>query len=134
MNFVIGDVHGMLEELETVVSKIDKADNEAQIYCVGDFCDRGYNSKGVVDFILGAKNIQYVSGNHDCAMNCILSGKATAYCDDQSSDAPLATLHNFLYFGMYETLLSYGIEREDVRNAKISYTSPYSIRSRRNGI
>lgn len=50
--FIIGDIHGcnktfrklVLEKI--IIRKTDK------IYCLGDYIDRGPDSKGVIDFIL----------------------------------------------------------------------------------
>ena len=57
--FAIGDIHGCLNELTSIHKKIlthDKFDvkNDLLIY-LGDYIDRGKNSKGVVDQILKLK-------------------------------------------------------------------------------
>ena len=127
MNWVVGDVHGMLSEFESVIAQIEAKDFEASIYCVGDFCDRGYNSKGVVDVILSKSNIKCVRGNHDDIFDCILSGKPTQCSDDQTYEAPLSSLSWFLQFGMWETLGSYGMERDVIRDSMRSLSSLASL-------
>lgn len=68
-SYVIGDIHGccktfkclLLEKI--VIKKTDK------IYCVGDYIDRGPDSKGVIDFILQLRrngyHIHTLRGNHE---------------------------------------------------------------------
>lgn len=116
MNWIIGDVHGMLDELNSVLAQIDEKDPEAAYWFVGDFCDRGYNSKGVVDRVLElGDRAKAVRGNHDDVFHCILQGKATPYTDNQGPDAALECLAWFTNFGMYDTFASYGKDRSAVR-------------------
>ena len=114
MNWVIGDVHGMLEPLDTLLLEIRNRDSNPTIYCVGDLCDRGPDTKGVVERVI-KDGIKCVRGNHDDVFDCILSGKPTATTDDQTIEAPLSSLHWFLQFGMRDTLKSYGIVGDEVR-------------------
>ena len=70
--FAIGDIHGcsktfkklLLEKL--VIKKLDK------IYCIGDYVDRGPDSKGVIDCIIELRekgyNIHTLRGNHEQMM------------------------------------------------------------------
>lgn len=96
MNWVIGDVHGMLGELDSVLAQIDKKDPEAIYWFVGDFCDRGYNSKGVVDRVISlGERARKVRGNHDDVMHCIVSGKPTPYSDDKTSEALYPVFRGF---------------------------------------
>ena len=71
--FAIGDIHGCLGELISLHKKIlthDKFDvkNDLIIY-LGDYIDRGRDSKGVIDQIikLQKNNIRTINlmGNHD---------------------------------------------------------------------
>ena len=59
--WVIGDVHGQLDALKNILSKIPE---NAKICFVGDLIDRGYQSKEVVSLV---KNREYfcVRGNHE---------------------------------------------------------------------
>ncbi|HVO73095.1 MAG TPA: metallophosphoesterase, partial [Ignavibacteriaceae bacterium] len=61
---VIGDIHGCLNTLSDLVSKIEKKYPELNLYCVGDLIDRGNFSCEVMDFI-SKKNIKFTPGNHD---------------------------------------------------------------------
>lgn len=130
MNWIIGDIHGCLEQFDSVLAKIKERDSEAQIYCVGDYCDRGPNTRGVVDRILAEGNIKCVRGNHDDVFDCIISCKPTQLSDNQGSDAPMENLAWFLNFGMYETLASYGIYHDDVREALRTMTNMRAMAAR----
>lgn len=124
MNWVFGDVHGMLDELNDVLAKIDEQDTEAIYWFVGDFCDRGYDSKGVVDRILElGDRAKAIRGNHDDVFHCVIQGKATPYTETQAPDAALECLSWFTNFGMYDTFASYGKDRDAVRLGMKSLTA-----------
>lgn len=63
--WVIGDVHGCFDELVELIKKIP---SEHKIAFVGDFVDRGPNSRKVISFVSDLLHIGRaiaVSGNHD---------------------------------------------------------------------
>ena len=106
--FAIGDIHGCLNELTSLHKKIlihDKFDvkNDLIIY-LGDYIDRGKNSKEVINQILKLKNkkIKTVNlmGNHDEFMIDFLFNNKN-------------NIKNWLNFGLDQTLRSYGIEVVD---------------------
>ncbi len=103
--FAIGDIHGCLNELTSIHKKIlthDKFDvkNDLLIY-LGDYIDRGKNSKGVVDQILKLKknNIKAINlmGNHEEFLLDFLFNKKN-------------NIKNWLDFGVDQTFKSYDIE------------------------
>lgn len=59
--YIIGDVHGCFKTLQALINKLPK---DANICFVGDLCDRGSDSKEVIEFI---KSNAYdsVLGNHE---------------------------------------------------------------------
>jgi len=64
---VIGDIHGCLAPLEHLWEVID-AQPEDRVVFLGDYVDRGPDSKGVIDFILGLQgdcDITCLTGNHE---------------------------------------------------------------------
>ena len=71
--FVIGDIHGCTEELDLLLDHIfDKEDfNPAEDHFVfmGDYIDRGFNSKKVIETLIWIKNIfpesVFLRGNHE---------------------------------------------------------------------
>lgn len=63
----IGDIHGCLEPLKLLWEQIDPQPNDRIIF-VGDYVDRGSDSKGVLDFLIGLQDsydITFLSGNHE---------------------------------------------------------------------
>ena len=81
--FAIGDIHGCLNELTLLHKKIlthDKfnAKEDLLVY-LGDYIDRGLNSKHVIDQIIKIKNTQIktvmLMGNHEEMMIDFLFNK-----------------------------------------------------------
>jgi len=63
----IGDVHGELEKLKSLFSKLQFTKEDTIIF-LGDYIDRGKDSKGVIDFIISLKdkcNLITLKGNHE---------------------------------------------------------------------
>lgn len=77
--FVIGDIHGCLGMLKRLMDKIDWRPEKDGLIFVGDYIDRGEDSKGVVDYILSlfkvSSNIQCLKGNHDALFMDYLDNK-----------------------------------------------------------
>lgn len=75
--YAIGDIHGQLDMLEAALSLIE-ADGgpDARIVFLGDYIDRGPNSKGVIDRLVEGKasgrNWLFLKGNHDRFMEWFL--------------------------------------------------------------
>ena len=66
----ITDIHGELEKLNDVLNKIEKRDDDTFVF-MGDYIDRGANSKGVVERIieLGDRyKCIYLIGSHEYAL------------------------------------------------------------------
>jgi len=76
--FVIGDIHGQLGMLENLMAKISwRPDKDALVF-LGDYIDRGPDSRGVVDYILSlsrnCSRISCVLGNHEGMLLDYLAG------------------------------------------------------------
>lgn len=72
----IGDIHGCLEPLQKLWEVI-KPTAEDHIIFVGDYVDRGANTKGVIDFLLSIQqthNVTFLSGNHEEKMTLARHG------------------------------------------------------------
>ncbi len=101
--FVIGDLHGCSEEPATLLKHIETkeglGDDDVLLF-LGDYIDRGADSKGVIDLMLDYKRrfpkTRFLKGNHEDMMLDFLGfgGKLG---------------QAFLYNGGIETLQSYGI-------------------------
>jgi serine/threonine protein phosphatase 1 len=107
--YAIGDVHGRLDLLAAmhrhIAAEVELALAEGmagdwRIVHLGDYVDRGPDSKGVLDFLVAAKrrdgrNIM-LAGNHDVGFLNFLENPANGQL--------------FLNFGGIETARSYGVE------------------------
>jgi len=67
--YIIGDVHGCLEMLKRLLDKIDWNPANDRLIFLGDYIDRGKNSKGVLDLLLeiskSSSLVQFLIGNHE---------------------------------------------------------------------
>jgi serine/threonine protein phosphatase 1 len=111
--YAVGDIHGRLDLLNDLIDRID-ADNAARgpaephIVFLGDLVDRGPDSRGVVERVMGLvrdrPHVRCVGGNHEDLLLHCHSGDVRA--------AP--TFHRV---GGRETVLSYGVSEADYDNA-----------------
>jgi serine/threonine protein phosphatase 1 len=65
--YVIGDIHGEIDELKNILYKIDYKPTQDRLIFVGDYIDRGANSYQVYKYIRDlddGKNI-FLRGNHE---------------------------------------------------------------------
>jgi serine/threonine protein phosphatase 1 len=97
--FVVGDIHGCLGMLTRLMDKIDWRPDKDNLIFLGDYIDRGLDSKGVVDFILELRRfsprVQCLIGNHEELFLDFLNG---------------GDLHAFLVNGGLTTLQSYRLD------------------------
>lgn len=96
--FVIGDVHGCAEELRILLHKLP-LDKDSTLLFLGDYVDRGPDSKGVIDIVLDISQLYKVitlKGNHEWLFEQYLKNPA----DPLSSS-------NFILNGGSATLASY---------------------------
>lgn len=67
--FAIGDIHGCNEAFQKMLFDEIKIQKTDIIFCVGDYIDRGTDSKGVIDTILDLRKKNYtihtLRGNHE---------------------------------------------------------------------
>ena len=108
--YAIGDIHGRLDLLENLLSKID-ADDAARgpakttFVLLGDLIDRGPDSAGVLEAARKLKerrNIRILQGNHEEMFLQALDNEDV--------------LRAFLRFGGKETILSYPISPDAYRD------------------
>ncbi len=68
-SFVIGDLHGCRDMLEEMLSLIPWDSEKDNLIFIGDYIDRGDDSKGVIDTLINLKesspNIHCLLGNHE---------------------------------------------------------------------
>ncbi|MBF0126109.1 MAG: symmetrical bis(5'-nucleosyl)-tetraphosphatase [Magnetococcales bacterium] len=77
--YAIGDVHGCLEELRTLLARMDFRAGRDRLWFVGDIINRGPDSLGVLRFVrdLGGSAITLM-GNHEARALIGLSGHGDA--------------------------------------------------------
>jgi serine/threonine protein phosphatase 1 len=103
--YAVGDVHGRLDLMQELLGLIAEdaarhpADTKRSLVFLGDYIDRGSESRGVVDALMrdplpGFATVRLM-GNHEQAFLAFLDGHS------DGSD--------WLTFGGLETLLSYGV-------------------------
>lgn len=67
--FAIGDIHGCAHTLENLLHKEMRLSKKDHLFFLGDYIDRGKNSKQVLDIIIGLQNKKYnintLMGNHE---------------------------------------------------------------------
>ncbi|MFG0288335.1 MAG: metallophosphoesterase family protein [Rhodopirellula sp. JB044] len=96
----IGDIHGFNQPLQTLLEAIDPTPEDL-IVTLGDYVDRGPDSKGVIDTLIDlGRRTQLVAlqGNHEEMMLSVIRG-----------DEPH---HAWLRYGGVETLESYDFDGE----------------------
>ncbi|HWO40948.1 MAG TPA: metallophosphoesterase family protein [Candidatus Eisenbacteria bacterium] len=108
--YVIGDIHGCVDELVCLIDAVRPAPSDRLIF-LGDYVDRGPDSKGVISYILGLKDAfgvrpVFLKGNHEDMFLAYL-GLPGRYGD------------MFLYNGGGATLASYGVKRAPEHGAAL---------------
>lgn len=67
--WVIPDIHGYSSTLQTLIEDQIKPSRNDTIYFLGDYIDRGPDSKGVIDYIISLQDDDYsiktLRGNHE---------------------------------------------------------------------
>ena len=99
----VGDVHGRADLCAQLIGKVERRyeDREIRFVFLGDYVDRGPNSKGVLDALLALRAARpdtiLLKGNHEQAMLDFIA-------DPAEGEA-------WLEWGGEETMASYGVER-----------------------
>jgi serine/threonine protein phosphatase 1 len=112
--WVIPDIHGCVKTVEALFANIIKPARYDELYFLGDYIDRGPDSKGVIDFIRNLQKDEYnvvaLKGNHeDMAVEL--------YDAENSGEGSWLNLFGnkkqsaWFQMGGKETLKSYGVSR-----------------------
>jgi len=112
--WIIPDIHGCVLTLKTLMEKQIEPDKKDQLIFIGDYIDRGPDSKGVIDYIMNLEaegfSIRKLMGNHEDY--CI-----TAWEEDQDVKSFLGirpktgTQKEWETYGGKQALDSFGVER-----------------------
>ena len=108
--YAIGDIHGQLAQLVEAIDWIEKDGGPAApIVFLGDYIDRGPDSRGVLDLLIqgrdAGRNWTFLKGNHDRMFEWFLQTPSRA---DPHLFTDLSWLHERL--GGQDTLRSYGLD------------------------
>ncbi|MEY2863656.1 MAG: Serine/threonine-protein phosphatase 1 [Pseudomonadota bacterium] len=94
--WVLGDIHGCLPALKRLWQQLQPTLND-HVVCLGDYIDRGSDSKGVIDFLIAAQTqtqLTCLMGNHEqMLLDCGTDAELWAY---------------WCRYGGQQTLASYG--------------------------
>ena len=99
----IGDIHGRIHSLNTMVNYLIEEHSDATIVFLGDYVDRGDNSAEVIDLILNIKeknvfkDVITLSGNHEQLFLASISKPESRLAEHWARN-----------LGGYNTLFSYG--------------------------
>lgn len=99
----IGDIHGCADKLDALIARIDaddaKSGARARLVFLGDYVDRGQDSRGVVDRLIALARERgdavFLKGNHEDVFLAFLADPAAN--------------EDWLGWGGVETLESYGV-------------------------
>jgi serine/threonine protein phosphatase 1 len=107
--YAVGDIHGRLDLLDDLIAQIEGDDRirgsaQTQIVFLGDLVDRGPDSAGVIERLIGLAeargNVRFILGNHEEIFLRAVSGD-------------IESLRLFVRIGGRETILSYGVSERD---------------------
>ena len=100
--YVVGDVHGCARSFRSMISGKIKLKKEDTLFLLGDYIDRGPDSKGVLDIIMELQrenyNVKPIMGNHGYMLLQSLEDEAE--------------FENWKKNGSLQTLTSFGIPED----------------------
>ena len=100
--YVVGDIHGCVKSFRNMVTEKIRLTKDDTLFLLGDYIDRGPDSKGVLDFIMELQRESYtvkpIMGNHE-------------YMLLQSLDDEVG-FTNWKKNGSTQTLMSFGVPEE----------------------
>lgn len=111
MIYVISDIHGCFYTLKKLINKIRKKDESPQFVFVGDYVDRGLNSKQCIELLiqLQSEGAICLRGNHDDVVDWLLNGESVTDMNEMVSGEPtLLTVGSWwVANGFFTTIQSY---------------------------
>ena len=108
MRWVVGDIHGMYAALSGLLEAVARRDAAAHFFFVGDYVNRGPETRAVIELLLALPGASFVRGNHDDVLDLVLHGT----CYDPHAAAPdaAAAFGWFMNYGLGNTFSSYGVD------------------------
>lgn len=108
MRWVVGDIHGMFHPLRALVDAVHRRDGDARLFFVGDYVNRGPDSRAVVDLLLALPRAAFVRGNHDDVFDLVLHN--TGYDRQGAAPDAVSAFVWFMNHGLASTFESYGVD------------------------
>jgi serine/threonine protein phosphatase 1 len=138
---VVGDIHGCLGKLEEMMTRLAPTPGRDQLVFLGDYIDRGENSRGVIEYLLGLREKHpdtiFLVGNHEKMFVDFLGGVEQALFIHNgggstirsymgSMENPRLVMHRGLDTLVLEQMVPAG-HREFLRNLQLYYETPEFI-------
>jgi serine/threonine protein phosphatase 1 len=105
LTFAIGDVHGCVDKLQALLAACERVrgGRDARVVLVGDYIDRGPQSRDVVDFLIHRQR------GEGSRLVCLRGNHEQMLLDAAASGRTVPDLLDWLSNGGEHTLLSYGV-------------------------
>ena len=110
--WIIPDIHGCSKTLRALFEYYISPSREDKLYFLGDYIDRGPDSKGVIDFIMGLQREGYavhlLKGNHEesCVKACLAERELKSFLGIRARNTAKTA---WKQFGGRETMQSFGL-------------------------
>ena len=112
--YVVGDVHGCARSFRSMIRGKIKLKKEDTLFLLGDYIDRGPDSKGVLDIIMELQresyNVKPIMGNHEYMLLQSLEDEAE--------------FENWKKNGSLQTLTSFGIPEDKANETNSVHLIP----------
>jgi serine/threonine protein phosphatase 1 len=114
----------MAAALKGLVEQVAKKDPAANWIFVGDYVNRGPDSRGVIDFLLKLPNARFGRGNHDDVFDVLLNGQS--YVEQLTNNNKAGAFKWFMEHGLRDTLASYGAH-DSTMNSVLANPTPRGV-------
>ena len=117
MRWIVGDIHGMARPLDALVAAVRARDAAARFYFVGDFVNRGPDSRSVLEMLIAMQrdgHAHFVRGNHDDILDQVING--LSYTGKVGEIDRLAAFQWFMQHGLDTTFISYGVDLAELHH------------------
>jgi len=108
MRWIVGDIHGMSAVLKALIAAVNDVDAKPAWIFVGDYVNRGADSRGVVDTLLNLPNARFGRGNHDDIFDVMVNQQS--YVESLTNNNRGRAFKWFSEHGLLDTLASYGAD------------------------
>ena len=117
MIYAVGDIHGCYFNLQDALDYLESVlnDDEDRVVFLGDYMDRGKDSKRVIETLIEWKSRHprtvFLRGNHE---DLILYAREDENSIGESAYYQSAEFQIWLWNGGFRTMASYGAEADDI--------------------